>query len=434
MAITVGMVSLGCSKNRVDSEQILGMLKENGFEITNDEAQAEVIIVNTCGFINPAKEESIGAILEMAQHKKNGNCRLLVVTGCLSQRYPKELREELPEVDIFWGVKDKEGLVRKITEAVGGSYKCCSEDARIITTPSYSAYLRIADGCDNRCTYCAIPLIRGGKVSIPMEKLVKEAQRLADSGVKELTLIAQDTSAYGTDLYGKPMLAELLRRIAKIDKLHWIRVLYSYPNTIDEELVDTMVADPKIVNYIDIPIQHIDPDMLKAMNRRGDKKYLCALLDKLRERIPGLVLRTSIIAGLPGEGEEEFDELCDFLREQKLLRAGVFPYSPEEGTRAAKMERVDSDEAARRAERIVDIQSEIIDAWNDERQGDVMEVLCEGFDGQSMLFVGRSYAESPDIDGRIYFSAPRDVAEGEFVPVRITGAMDGELTGELAEE
>ena len=220
MAKTVGMVSLGCSKNRVDSEQILGMLKENGFEITNDEAQAEVIIVNTCGFINPAKEESIGAILEMAQHKKGGSCRLLVVTGCLSQRYPKELREELPEVDIFWGVKDKDGLVRKITEAVGGSYKCCSEDARIITTPSYSAYLRIADGCDNRCTYCAIPLIRGGKVSIPMEKLVKEAQSLADSGVKELTLIAQDTSAYGTDLYGKPMLAELMRRIAKIDKLH----------------------------------------------------------------------------------------------------------------------------------------------------------------------------------------------------------------------
>ena len=252
MAKTVGMVSLGCSKNRVDSEQILGMLKENGFEITNDEAQAEVIIVNTCGFINPAKEESIGAILEMAQHKKNGNCRLLVVTGCLSQRYPKELREELPEVDIFWGVKDKEGLVRKITEAVGGSYKCCSEDARIITTPSYSAYLRIPDGCDNRCTYCAIPLIRGGKVSIPMEKLVKEAQSLADSGVKELTLIAQDTSAYGTDLYGKPMLAELLRRIAKIDKLHWIRVLYSYPNTIDEELVDTMVSrseDSQLYRY-----------------------------------------------------------------------------------------------------------------------------------------------------------------------------------------
>ena len=378
MAITVGMVSLGCSKNRVDSEQILGMLRENGFEITNDEAQAEVIIVNTCGFINPAKEESIGAILEMAQHKKNGSCRLLVATGCLSQRYPKELREELPEVDIFWGVKDKDGLVRKITEVVGGSYKCCSEDARIITTPSYSAYLRIADGCDNRCTYCAIPLIRGGKVSIPMEKLVKEAQSLADSGVKELTLIAQDTSAYGTDLYGKPMLAELMRRIVKIDKLHWIRVLYSYPNTIDEELVDTMVADPKIVNYIDIPIQHIDPDMLKAMNRHGSAEHIREITDYIRRTAPDFILRTTVITGFPGETEGEFAQTLSFLQTCAFAQMHIFPYSRRQGTPAAGMPgQIPNGEKARRAHQGAELARAMEKSWLSSWMGQRVSVLFE---------------------------------------------------------
>ena len=374
--------------------------------------------------------------------KKAGGLKKILVAGCLSQRYKNDILESLPEVDGMLGTGSFGEICQAVEDVMHGGRPLyfgdksgpVEEIGRVITTGPGWAYLRIAEGCDNWCAFCAIPAIRGRYRSRALDAIVQEAKELTALGVKELIVIAQDITRWGTDLYGKPSLALLLRELVKVEGIRWIRLHYLYPEWIDDRLIDVIAREDKILKYLDIPLQHCNDKILKKMNRRGDKKYLCALLDKLRERIPGLVLRTSIIAGLPGEGEEEFDELCDFLREQKLLRAGVFPYSPEEGTRAAKMERVDSDEAARRAERIVDIQSEIIDAWNDERQGDVMEVLCEGFDGQSMLFVGRSYAESPDIDGRIYFSAPRDVAAGEFVPVRITGAMDGELTGELAEE
>ena len=437
----LGLISLGCAKNLVDSEHMLARLRDAGWEITEDMTEADVGVVNTCGFIEAAKTEAIETILETAQNKQTGNMKGLVVTGCLVQRYADEMRAELPEIDVFCGTGSYDDIVDAANAALKGQQAAYMADmtsaaldgSRDRLTPSYTAYFKIAEGCSNTCAYCIIPKLRGKYRSRTMEHVLAEARQLADSGVKELIVIAQDITRYGMDWDGKPHLADLLEELCKLD-FHWIRLHYLYPEWIDDRLIDVIAREDKILKYLDIPLQHCNDKILKKMNRRGDKKYLCALLDKLRERIPGLVLRTSIIAGLPGEGEEEFDELCDFLREQKLLRAGVFPYSPEEGTRAAKMERVDSDEAARRAERIVDIQSEIIDAWNDERQGDVMEVLCEGFDGQSMLFFGRSYAESPDIDGRIYFSAPRDVAAGEFVPVRITGAMDGELTGELAEE
>ena len=419
----------------------MALCLQSGMTVQEDCAGSDVVVVNTCGFIDSAKLEAIETILSVAELKAAGRVGKILVTGCLSQRYQAELLEELPEVDGIMGTGSYGDIVSAVEQVAAGQKFSRFTDIsgpveelpRVISTPMHYAYLRIAEGCSNRCAYCIIPALRGKYRSRRMEDILTEARALSDSGVKECIVIAQDITRYGIDLYKEKKLPELLRALCQLD-FHWIRLHYLYPEWIDDRLIDVIAREDKILKYLDIPLQHCNDKILKKMNRRGDKKYLCALLDKLRERIPGLVLRTSIIAGLPGEGEEEFDELCDFLREQKLLRAGVFPYSPEEGTRAAKMERVDSDEAARRAERIVDIQSEIIDAWNDERQGDVMEVLCEGFDGQSMLFVGRSYAESPDIDGRIYFSAPRDVAAGEFVPVRITGAMDGELTGELAEE
>ena len=442
MPYRICLISLGCAKNQVNSEQMLYLLNQAGHEVVGEVDGCDVAIVNTCGFIDSAKSEAIDQILQLAEVKKAGGLKKILVTGCLSQRYEKDILESLPEVDGMLGTGSFGQICQAVEDVMHGGKPLyfgdksgpIEEIGRVVTTGPGWAYLRIAEGCDNWCAFCAIPAIRGRYRSRTLDAIVQEARELADLGVKELIVIAQDITRWGMDLYGKPSLALLLRELAKIDGIRWIRLHYLYPEWIDDRLIDVIAREDKILKYLDIPLQHCNDKILKKMNRRGDKKYLCALLDKLRERIPGLVLRTSIIAGLPGEGEEEFDELCDFLREQKLLRAGVFPYSPEEGTRAAKMERVDSDEAARRAERIVDIQSEIIDAWNDERQDDVMEVLCEGFDGQSMLFVGRSYAESPDIDGRIYFSAPRDVAAGEFVPVRITGAMDGELTGELAEE
>ena len=439
--MNVSFISLGCDKNRVNTEQMMAMCLQAGMTVQEDVNGSDVVVINTCGFIDSAKTEAIETILSAAELKAAGEVKKILVTGCLSQRYRDEMMTELPEIDGMMGTADYGDIVSAVEQVMAGEdcthfsdiNGAVEELPRVLSTPTHFAYLRIAEGCSNSCAYCIIPKLRGKYRSRTMEHVLAEARQLADSGVKELIVIAQDITRYGMDWDGKPHLADLLEELCKLD-FHWIRLHYLYPEWIDDRLIDVIAREDKILKYLDIPLQHCNDKILKKMNRRGDKKYLCALLDKLRERIPGLVLRTSIIAGLPGEGEEEFDELCDFLREQKLLRAGVFPYSPEEGTRAAKMERVDSDEAARRAERIVDIQSVIIDAWNDERQGDVMEVLCEGFDGQSMLFVGRSYAESPDIDGRIYFSAPRDVAAGEFVPVRITGAMDGELTGELAEE
>ena len=423
-----GMISLGCSKNLVDSELILGCLRDAGFDITSDEKDADVIVVNTCGFIASAKEESINTILEAARDRKDG--AKLVVSGCLSQRYPEELRESLPEVDLFWGIGKHKELADAICALVGMQCGCAYSGARMLSTPKYSAYLRIADGCDNRCTYCAIPLIRGGRRSVPIEKLVEEAQALAAGGVKELTLIAQDTSAYGTDLYGKPMLAELMRRIVKIDKLHWIRVLYSYPNTIDEELVDTMVADPKIVNYIDIPIQHIDPDMLKAMNRHGSAEHIREITDYIRRTAPDFILRTTVITGFPGETEEQFGHLTEFLKEHSFDRLGAFAYSQEDDTPAADMpNQIDEDIKQRRLKRIMSLQQGISLAYNKKRIGTVTEALVEQVSGD--IAYGRTYAEAPEVDGTVMFSIKnKGLKPGDFTMIKLTGAGPYDMEGE----
>ena len=431
MARTAGVISLGCSKNRVDTEYLLGYLKNAGFSITPAASQAEVIIINTCGFITLAKEESINTILEMAQYKKAGACRLLAVTGCLSQRYPAELKAELPEADILWGVKDQRGLVEKICAMLGDeSFHCGADAHRILTTPAYSAYLRIADGCDNCCSYCAIPLIRGARASVPMDRLIREACDLADRGVKELTVIAQDTSAYGVDLYGKPMLAELLTELVKIGGLHWIRVLYAYPNTVDKNLIDTIVAQPKLVNYIDLPIQHIAPEMLKAMNRHGSSEHIREILRYMRGAADDFILRTTVITGFPGETEAQFGQLTEFMQEQPFDRLGAFAYSQEEGTSAAERpDQIDEDVKLRRLDEVMRLQQRISRERNQRRVGSITECLVERV--EEGIAYGRSYAEAPEVDGciKVRYHSP-SIRPGEFINIKITSADDYDLRGE----
>ena len=440
MPYTISFISLGCAKNVVNCEQMMALCREAGHTLQEDPAGADVAVINTCGFLSSANEEAIENILRMAELKQEGLLKKILVTGCMTQRYGDEVCDELPEVDGILGTGSYKDIVKAVEDVMSEKRASYFDDinadvdefGRVLTTPAHYAYLRIAEGCDNWCAFCIIPKLRGKYRSRPMENVIAEAKELAARGVKELIVIAQDITRYGTDWDGQHHLADLLEELCKMD-FHWIRLHYLYPDQMDDRLIDVIAREEKILNYLDIPLQHCNDAILRRMNRKGDKAYIENLLDKLRERIPGLVLRTSIITGLPGEGEEEFEELSQFLWDQRLLRAGVFPYSPEEGTPAAKMERVDSEEAARRAELVVDIQSRIMDEWNEEMQGEVLEVLCEGFDGQSMSFVGRSYAESPEIDGRIYFTADGEVETGTFVSVRITGTMDGELTGELVE-
>ena len=438
MAIKVGMVSLGCSKNLVDSERMLYKLRSHGYKLVTEPGLADVAIVNTCGFIKSAKEEAIETILELGKLKEDGTLKKIIVTGCLAERYKDEFAEQFPEADAVVGIGNTRDIVdildhvladeRYVNFAPKLEAELCGE--RIISTLPFFTYLKIAEGCSNCCTYCAIPLIRGGKVSIPMEKLVKEAQNLADSGVKELTLIAQDTSAYGTDLYGKPMLAELMRRIAKIDKLHWIRVLYSYPNTIDEELVDTMVADPKIVNYIDIPIQHIDPDMLKAMNRHGSAEHIREITDYIRRTAPDFILRTTVITGFPGETEEQFGHLTEFLKEHSFDRLGAFAYSQEDDTPAADMpNQIDEDVKQRRLKRIMSLQQGISLTYNKKRIGTVTEALVEQVSGD--IAYGRTYAEAPEVDGTVMFSIKnKGLKPGDFTMIKLTGAGPYDMEGE----
>ncbi len=438
----VSFISLGCDKNRVNTEQMMALCVDAGMMLQGDPEGSDVVVINTCGFIDSAKSEAIDNILQMGALKEAGLVGRILVTGCLSQRYSEEIMSELPEVDGIMGTANYGQIVEAVNEVMQG--KPCRHFAdingaveelpRILTTPVHYAYLRIAEGCSNRCAYCVIPSLRGKYRSRPMEEVLAEAKALADEGVKECIVIAQDITRYGVDLYKERKLPELLRELCKLD-FHWIRLHYLYPDTVSDELLDTIAGEDKICKYIDMPIQHCNDTVLKAMNRRETKDGLRALYKKMREKIPGLVLRTSLITGLPYEDEAAFDELCDFLREVQIPRAGAFPYSPEEGTPAAAMpNRVDTAEAQHRAELVAEVQSRVMDAFNESRLGDVTEVLCDGFDEQSMLFVGRSYAESPDIDGRIYFSAEREVRAGEFVPVRLTGTMDGEPVGELYEE
>lgn len=439
--MNVSFISLGCDKNRVNTEQMMALCLQAGHTVQEDCSGSDVVVINTCGFIDSAKSEAIDTILAAAELKAAGEVGKILVTGCLSQRYQADILEELPEIDGIMGTGCFGDIVTALEQVVNGQ-ECrhfadingpVEELPRVLSTPRQYAYLRIAEGCSNRCAYCVIPSLRGKYRSRPMVGLLEEARELADAGVKELLVIAQDITRYGTDLNGEHQLASLLRELCRLD-FHWVRLHYLYPDEITEELIDTIAEEPKIVKYLDIPIQHCNDGILKAMNRRDTKAELLDLLTKLRARIPGLVLRTSLITGLPGEGEAELEELCVFLRETKIERAGVFPFSPEEGTRAAQMDHVDMEEARRRAELVVDVQSDIIDAYNESVLGTEREVLCEGFDSQAQMHFGRSYAESPDIDGRIWFDANREVEPGTFVTVRLTGVMDGELTGELAEE
>ncbi len=438
MSQSIGMVSLGCAKNQVDAEQMLFLLQQAGYNILPEPAGADVVIVNTCGFIESAKTEAIDNILAMAQLKAEGSVGKILVTGCLAQRYQEEILKELPEVDGVLGTGSYYDVVSAVKQLLDGAEGIeeygdiqapVQECGRILTTPKHYAYLKIAEGCDNHCAFCIIPTLRGKYRSRPMEKLIEEAKELAASGVKELIVVAQDTSRYGIDLYGERKLAELLRELCKIDGFVWVRVHYLYPDEMSDELIDVLANEPKIVKYLDIPIQHIDDGILKKMNRRGNSKYLKALLTKLRDRIPGLVLRTSLITGLPGEGEKEFEALCDFLREYKLERVGAFAFSPEEGTRAAKMEYPDAEVARQRADVVEAIQSRIMDEWNESMMGKKLQVLCEGYDADEECWYGRTFADSPDIDGRILFDSEEELTPGDFVTVEVTDACDGELIG-----
>ena len=438
----VAFISLGCAKNLVNTEQMMALCRDAGYTLLEAPAGADAVVINTCGFIDSAKEEAIDTILSVAALKAEGQVGKILVTGCLTQRYQQEILDELPEVDGIMGTGSYGDIVSAVEQVAAGQKFSRFTDIsgpveelpRVISTPMHYAYLRIAEGCSNRCAYCIIPALRGKYRSRRMEDILTEARALSDSGVKECIVIAQDITRYGIDLYKEKKLPELLRALCQLD-FHWIRLHYLYPDSITDELIDTIAAEPKICNYMDIPIQHCNDDILRAMRRRETKAGLHQLFKKLRSRIPGLVLRTSIITGLPYEDEAAFEELCGFLQEEKIQRAGAFPYSPEEGTPAAKMlNRVDSDQAQSRAELIMQLQSQVMDQFNESRLGTTLEVLCDGFDPQAMAYAGRSWAESPGIDGVIYFTADRDVQPGQFVPVRITGIMDGDLTGEVTEE
>ena len=439
----IGFISLGCAKNQVDCERMMYRVQEAGHNVQPDVVGCDVVVINTCGFIDSAKSEAIDYILQMGQLKEQGLIGKILVTGCLSQRYQDEVTAQMPEVDGILGtgsyteiVSAIDRLLEEETVADFGSIDAPEvETGRILTTPEHYAFLKIAEGCDNRCSYCIIPYLRGKYRSRQMDDVLYEARTLAANGVKELIVVAQDTSRYGKDLPGhQRLLPELLRQLCKIDGFQWIRVHYVYPDEIDDELIDVMAQEPKIVKYLDIPIQHCNNKILKLMNRRGDGQFLRDLFAKLRARIPGLVIRTSVITGLPGEGEEEFAELCQFLKEQRLERVGAFPFSPEEGTPAAKMEYPDNEIALERARMVETIQSRIMDDYNAAMMGRTLDVLVDGFDEELEQFYGRTYADSPEIDGRVWIAASEAIAEGSFVKVTIDSVIDGDLSGYMVEE
>ena len=439
----IGFISLGCAKNQVDCERMMYRVQEAGYTVQPDIVGADVAVINTCGFIDSAKAEAIDHILMVAQLKEQGLVGRILVTGCLSQRYQQEILEEMPEVDGVLGTGSYHKIVGAIEELLEDNAVADfssidtpeEETGRILTTPEHYAYLKISEGCDNRCSYCVIPYLRGKHRSRTMDDVLYEARLLAAGGVKELIVVAQDTCRYGLDLPGhKRRLSELLRELCRIDGFHWIRVHYLYPDEIDDELIETIASEPKIVKYLDIPIQHCNDKILTLMNRRGNGAFLKELLPKLRSRIPGLVLRTSVITGLPGEGEDEFAELCEFLKEQRIERTGAFAFSPEEGTPAAAMEHVDSDTALARAQMVETIQSSIMDDYSASWIGKTIEVLVDGYDEEAEQFFGRTYADSPDIDGRVWIASEEAIMEGTFVQVRIDGLIDGDLSGYVVEE
>ena len=434
----IGFISLGCAKNQVDCERMMYRVQEAGHRVEAELVNTDVVVINTCGFIDSAASEAIDNILQTARLKEAGLVGKILVTGCLSQRYQEEILKEMPEVDGILGTGSYTEIVPAIEALLEdkqvvdfGDIDAPEEECgRILTTPEHYAYLKIAEGCDNKCAYCVIPSLRGKFRSRTLDDVLYEARVLAHEGVKEMIVVAQDTSRYGTDLGdGKRLLPTLLKELCAIEDLHWVRLHYVYPDEIDEELIDTIAAEPKIVKYLDIPIQHCNSEILEKMNRRGNGEYLRWLLTELRNRIPGLVLRSSIITGLPGEGEEEFTELCRFLKEMRMERVGAFPFSPQEGSEAAKMEHVDFEVAQERAQIVEELQSRIMDDWNDSMVGSELEVLVDGYDEELGQFYGRSYADSPDVDGRVWLASDEPLHEGDFVMVHIDGSAEGELTG-----
>lgn len=436
----VSLVSLGCSKNLVDAEEMLGILEENGFEIADSEADADIMIVNTCAFIDAAKQESIDCILEHIEYKKKDAERILVVTGCMSQRYKEEIIKEIPEVDIVVGTNEYDRIAEILKNHISGAneihcseqYMPCKSLDRVVTTPGYMAYLKIAEGCDNNCTYCVIPSIRGKYRSRTIEDIVAEARHLADNGARELVVIAQDTTRYGMDVYGEYKLPCLLEELCKIENVRWIRLHYCYPELVTDELIDTIANNDKICNYLDIPIQHCNDRVLKLMGRRTNKQQIVETINKLRKRIPDVIIRTSLIAGFPTETEEEFEELRQFVVDTEFDRLGVFAYSQEEGTAAARLDgQIDEEEKKNRQETVMIDQAAVSEELNSKKVGRSFEVLVEGYDSIIKQYFGRTYGDSEEIDGKVFFTSKKKLSPGEFVDVEITDYMEYDLYGKI---
>lgn len=436
----IGMISLGCPKNQVDAEIMLAKLAEKGYEITNEVDGADAVIINTCGFIEEAKQEAIENILDMAQLKKEGIIGKIIVTGCLAERYREEVLQEIPEIDAVAGIGANADICSVCERVLSGDKvetfgeKTCLplSGERLLTTPSWFAYLKIAEGCSNHCTYCAIPSIRGEFRSRQPEDVLAEAKHLAETGVKELVVVAQDTTRYGEDLYGKSALPALLKALAKIEGLEWIRVLYCYPERITDDLLDVIAENDNIANYLDIPIQHADAAVLKAMNRKGDHDSLLRLIEKIRARIPDVVLRTTLITGFPGETEEAFETLCDFVKTAQFDRLGCFAYSAEEGTPAARFpDQIDDDVKRERGETVMEMQYRIFDERNRQNIGKILKTVVEGYDPYTDSYFGRTYRDAPEIDGQIKFTCGYELHEGEFVEVEIFDTLDYDLIGEV---
>ena len=434
------MVSLGCPKNQVDAEMMLKTLSDAGFEISTEESEADAIIVNTCGFIEEAKQEAIENILEAAKYKKDGKCKALIVTGCLAERYKDDVTKEIPEADVCVGIGSngsiaeivRAALDKKAVNSYGDKLSLNLNGDRILGGYSFSTYLKIGDGCDNCCTYCAIPQIRGRMRSRTVEDCVSEAKRLADRGVTELIIVAQDTTAYGTDIYGRPMLTELLKELVKIEKLHWIRTLYTYPERITDELLELIAKEKKLCKYLDMPIQHVNGEILKRMNRKGNEESLRALVEKIRNKVPDITLRTTLITGFPGETEEQFTQLAQFVKDMKFDRLGCFPYSAEENTIAAKMpDQTEEQVKIDRMESIMETQLAVNNEKNNEKIGKIFEVLIGGYDDYIRCYYGRSYADAPEIDGKIFFISDRPLKIGDYEKVKINDTFEYDLLGEL---
>ena len=437
-------VSLGCDKNLVDTEHMLGKLAGHGYEMTDDETAADIIIINTCCFIHDAKEESISSILEMAEYRKEGSCKALIVTGCMAQRYRQEILDEIPEVDAVLGTNSYEKIDQVIAAALAGEKSLImeplqgipsSEGKRVMSTGGHYEYLKIAEGCDKHCTYCIIPSLRGNYRSIPMEELLQEARQLAEDGVRELILVAQETTLYGKDLYGEKSLHLLLKKLCEIPDLHWIRILYCYPEEIYPELIQTMKEETKILPYLDLPIQHANDDILRRMGRRTSRADLEDLIHTLRQEIPDIVLRTTLITGFPGETEEAHQELMDFVDRMEFDRLGVFTYSPEEGTPAAEMEgQIEEEVKERRRDELLTLQQEISLAHGVDRVGQTLEVFVEGYMAEEGAYAGRTYADAPGVDGYFFLNTEETLHSGDFVQARVTGALEYDLIGVLENE